>query len=140
MLSSHRTLLAGCALATALLLSAAIAASASPPLKITNCTSAVSRPKQITLTCADANTALEELRWASFGGKTANGTGRISVNTCQPNCAAGKSHSYAVRVQATSPRSCKKGVRVYDKLALTFLARAPKNSSSLTHWTLGCPF
>ncbi len=61
------------------------------------------------------------------------------TNTCEPNCAAGKYVSYPVVVKATSPRTCKKGVRVYNKLAVTFTGHKPSNSASLTRWTLGCP-
>ena len=136
---SNRRLLAIAALAAVLLLSAAIAASASAPLKITNCNSAVSRPKLLTLTCADANTVLKGLRWSSFGGKSARANGTFVMNTCEPDCAAGKDVSYPVIAKASEARSCKKGIRVYNKLTLIFTGKAPKRSASLEHWTLGCP-
>jgi hypothetical protein len=127
-------------LAAALVLSAAIAASASSPLQITNCLRAASRPKLLTLTCADGNTVLKGLRWSSFGGKSAQASGTLVTNTCEPNCAAGKNVSYPVTATASEPRSCERGIRVYNKLTLTFTGRAPKSSASLKRWTLGCPF
>jgi hypothetical protein len=126
-------------LAAALVLSAAMAASASSPLKITDCNTAASRPKLLTLTCADANTVLKGLRWSSFGGRSAQASGTFVMNTCEPNCAAGKDVSYPVIAKASEPRTCKKGIRVYNKLTLTFTGRAPKASASLKRWTLGCP-
>lgn len=136
---SNRYILRVAALAALLLLCAAMAAVASAPLKITNCTTAASRPKLVTLTCADGNTVLKGLSWSSFGGQSAQGKGIFVTNTCEPTCAAGKDVSYPVAVKATSPRTCKKGVRVYNKLTVTFTGRKPSNSASLTRWTLGCP-
>jgi hypothetical protein len=132
--------LAGALLAAALLSTAfAISASASTPLKITNCNKAASRPKLLTLTCGDGNTVLKGLSWTSFGGATARGSGTFVMNTCEPNCAQGKDVSYKVSVTASSPRRCKSGLRVYNKVALAFSSAKPKSSGRLRNWTLGCP-
>jgi hypothetical protein len=65
----NRHFLASAVLAAALLTAAlAISASAATPLKITNCNTASSRPKQFTLACGDGNTVLKGLKWSSFGG------------------------------------------------------------------------
>ena len=69
----------------------AMAASGAGTVKITNCNKASSRPKQVTLTCGDGNTALSGLRWSSFGGASANAVGTFETNTCTPNCARRKS-------------------------------------------------
>ncbi len=53
-----RLSLVGATLAAIVLALAISASAASSPLKITNCTKATSRPKTVTLTCADANTLL----------------------------------------------------------------------------------
>jgi len=116
-----------------------MAATASSPVKITDCNIAASRPKLLTLTCGDGNTALQGLRWSSFGGQIAHASGKLVMNTCEPNCAAGKDVSYPVSAKASEPRNCRKGVRVYNRLTLTFTGRAPKRSASLERWTLGCP-
>jgi hypothetical protein len=115
-------------------------ASASSTIKITNCTKASSRPRTLTLTCADANTVLTGLRWSSFGGTSALATGTLETNTCTPNCASGKLVRYPVAVRANDPRACKAGLRVYDKVTLRFTGRAPSSTGSLKHWTLGCPY
>jgi hypothetical protein len=136
----NRHFLASAMLAAAILIAAlAISASASAPLKITNCVTAASRPKSLTLTCGDGNTVLKGLSWSTFGGSSARAKGTFVMNTCEPDCASGRDVSYPVTVQVTSPRTCKQGVRVYNKLTLRFTGRAPKSAGSLTRWTLGCP-
>ena len=129
------------AVVTVVVLAAAatMSASAAPPLKITNCFRASTRPKLITLTCGDGNTVLKGLSWSSFGGSTARASGTFEMNTCEPNCAQGKDVSYPVTVKATSPRKCKGGMRVYNMITLQFTGRSPSGSNDFKHWTLGCP-
>jgi hypothetical protein len=135
----YKLLLASATLVAAIVVFGAISASAASPLKITNCNTAASRPRLLTLTCGDGNTVLKGLSWSTFGGSSAQAKGTFVMNTCEPDCAAGKDVSYPVTVKATSPRTCKKGVRVYNKLTIQFTGRAPKSSSSLKNWTPGCP-
>ncbi|HXQ00781.1 MAG TPA: hypothetical protein VN845_12045 [Solirubrobacteraceae bacterium] len=135
----RRQILTITVLAAALVSVGVIAASAAPAVKITNCNSASSHPKALTLTCGDGNTVLSKLRWSSFGGVSAQASGTFEMNTCTPNCAAGKVVRYPVAVKASNIRKCKAGLRVYNKLSLKFTARAPKSASSLKNWTLGCP-
>jgi hypothetical protein len=126
-------------LAIALLSLSVMVASAAPAVKITNCVTASSRPKLLTLACGDGNTVLSKLRWSSFGSASARATGTLEMNTCSPNCAGGKVVHYPVAVMAGSIRKCKAGLRVYNKLSLRFTGRAPKSASGLKNWTLGCP-
>jgi hypothetical protein len=135
----YKLLLASATLVAAIVVFGAISASAASPLKITNCNTAASRPRLLTLTCGDGNTVLKGLSWSTFGGSSAQAKGTFVMNTCEPDCAAGKDVSYPVTVKATSPRTCKKGVRVYNKLTIQFTGRAPKSASSLKNWTPGCP-
>ncbi len=136
----NRHILASGTMIVALAAVVGTSASATSTIKITNCTKASSRPKTLTLTCADANTVLTGLRWSSFGGASALATGTLETNTCTPNCANGKFVRYPVAVKANDPRTCKAGLRVYNKLTLRFTGRAPSSAGSLKHWTLGCPY
>jgi hypothetical protein len=137
---SPRRFLSSSLLAAVVLVAAfSMSAFAASPVKITNCIKASSRPRQFTLTCGDGNTVLKGLSWSSFGGATAQAKGTFVTNTCEPNCAEGKDVSYPVSVKATSPKTCKGGVRVYGKLALVFTARTPLSISRYKNWTLGCP-
>jgi hypothetical protein len=117
----------------------AITASAAAPLKITNCTTASSRPKTLTLACADANTVLKSLSWSSFGGATAVAKGTLVVNSCEPNCAAGKALNFAVNVKATTAKRCKGTLRVYEKLTITYRTTSKPGLGVPTKYKLGCP-
>lgn len=137
-MSKHHLLAGALLVAAALIAAFAISASAAAPLKITNCNKAASRPKLLTLTCGDGNTVLKGLSWSGFGSATALAKGTFVTNTCEPNCAAGKDLSYAVKLKATGMLKCKGGVRVYGKLALQFTGRAP-GPGVPRNWKLGCP-
>lgn len=133
--------LAVCALAIGVVAptTGALGASAPSHVKISNCGAALTRPKTVTLTCADAGIVLTKLKWSSFGGATAKASGKIDVNTCEPDCAAGAAKSYRVKVSASRPRSCKHGLAVYGRVAVTFTAAKPRNASQLSRYTLACP-
>jgi hypothetical protein len=126
-------------LAATMIASGAMSAAGASNTKITNCVKASSRPKTLTLTCGDGNTVLSGLRWTSFGGANANAKGTFETNTCEPNCAQGKTVRYPVSVKATDPRNCKAGLRVYNKLTLRFTGKKPASANNLKHWTPGCP-
>lgn len=138
-LRKHHLLASALLAAAALIAALAISASAASPLKITNCNKAASSPRLLTLTCADANTALKSMVWSSFGGPSAQGKGTFVMNTCEPNCAAGKDVSYQVKVKATGALKCKHGLRVYGRLALQFTGRAPGREIP-RNWKLACPY
>lgn len=133
-------LIASALLAAALVIAAfAMSASAAAPLKITNCSKAASRPKLLTLTCGDGNTALKGVSWSSFGGANAAGKGTFVTNTCEPNCAEGKNVSYPVSFKATGSKKCKGGVTVYAKLSLTFTGTKKPGENIPRSWTFFCP-
>jgi len=109
-------------------------------MKITNCTTAASRPKSVTLTCGDGNTVLTKLTWSSFGGSTAAARGTFETNTCKPNCAAGKVLKYPVTIRAGGSLTCKHGVRVYAKLSIAFKGKVPAYVRPYRSWTFRCPY
>ncbi len=90
-------LVAGAALLTALAASGtsgesgarstgAVAASAP---RVTTCTGrAVVEPSTLTLSCADANSALTATRWSAWDATSARGVTTFAVNLCTPNCAS----------------------------------------------------
>jgi hypothetical protein len=131
--------LMGVVLAVALIASVASATLGASNVKITDCVKASVRPRTLTLTCGDGNTVLTGLHWSSFGGSVASAGGTFEENTCNPNCAQGKVVRYSVTVKVSEPRTCKKDLRVYNKLALVFTGRAPSSAAGLKRWTLGCP-
>lgn len=139
MQAHSRQFLALAALVAAMIAAGAVVASGAGTVKITDCNKAGTRPKQVTLTCGDGNTALSGLHWSSFGGASAGAAGTFETNTCTPNCAEGKVVRFPVSVKAYDTRSCMKGLKVYNKLTLKFTAGKPSSAGNLTRWTLGCP-
>jgi hypothetical protein len=137
-LQTRISLLSATLAAIVLALAVSISA-ASSPLKITNCTKATSRPKALTLACADANTVLRGLSWSSFGGATAQAKGTLELNKCEPNCAAGKFSKYPIKATASGTRTCKGGLRVYSRLSLRFTGKSPASANTLKSWKLSCP-
>lgn len=96
-----------------------------------NCFHSQLRPASIVLACADANLLLSHLRWTSFGGSVARGSGDYSYNDCNPYCAAGHFHSYPITVVLSRPKTCPDGHRDYQ------LATAEWSSSSRPPGSLG---
>lgn len=115
------------------------AASASPgTVYVSNCGKLVQHPKTIVLACADANYELTRLSWKSWGGPVSAAVGKVSANTCTPNCAAGKFHSYPVKVAALEARKC--GAKlVYLKLTIAYTgATRPAGHAKHENWTFTC--
>jgi hypothetical protein len=129
--------LAGSITGATVALSATSAVAASTT-KITNCTKSVSKPSSLTIACADDGIFISGLKWSSFGGSKATGTGTLKINNCDPNCAAGKASSYPAKVTATTPKVCR-GVTDYTVIQLTYTTSARPPKSDPTRFPLGCP-
>lgn len=61
------------------------------------------RPEEYLLACGDGNNRLVELRWDTWGPRTATATGTDMVNDCRPYCAAGRFRPYPVTVTLSNP-------------------------------------
>jgi len=97
----------------------AVAQAAPATPKVSNCGELSTKPTGIVLACADANTALETLKWTTWSSGTAKGTGVYSYNDCEPTCVAGKFHRYQVNVTLSNPKTVK-GAKVFSKARVTF--------------------
>jgi hypothetical protein len=64
------------------------ALTASSPRVSTCSGAAVTGPVTLTLSCADANSALTRTTWRSWGTDSATGVTTFAVNLCAPDCAA----------------------------------------------------
>jgi hypothetical protein len=80
-----------------------------------------------------------KIKWKTFGGGTATGSGSFGFNDCTPNCAAGQFHYYAVKVEVADAKRCNDGYDDYRKLKLTFNGRPPKRFDRVFSPTLFCP-
>ncbi|MEW2507605.1 hypothetical protein AB0878_44815 [Amycolatopsis sp. NPDC047767] len=73
-----------------------------PLVAIYTCThDAVSAPSSYVLTCADANSQLQGLRWSGWGSPTAHASGVLSQNDCIPDCADGHFVQFPASVTVT---------------------------------------
>lgn len=71
-----------------------VVASTSP--RVATCDGgAVAAPAELTLSCADANSALTRTRWASWGAASARGVTTFALNPCTPYCAASPIRHFA---------------------------------------------
>lgn len=106
----------GVRMTTLLCAAAALAASAVPasartlgppdPVVVVDCFSqAQVRPEEYLLACGDGNNRLVELRWDTWGPRTATATGTDMVNDCRPYCAAGRFRAYPVTVTLSDPEA-----------------------------------
>ena len=102
-----------------------------------NCGPLVARPKSVILACGDGNYALAGLSWHGWGHGTATASGKATANDCNPNCAAGHFHSYAVAVTATKLKRCG-SAKVYSRLTLMYPAARPAGIAKRSVQTLGC--
>jgi hypothetical protein len=94
------------------------------------CTNPSYKPTQIVVTCADANTVLKGISWKSYGSDTANGSATANVNACDPNCAAGKFQTFPATVKLSQPKDCRKNVRQFTHLVLTYTGAKPRGASA----------
>jgi hypothetical protein len=58
----------------------------------------VEKPSSLTLTCADANTLLDKIRWSEWKPSIARGSAILIENTCTPTCVAGTFVRYPATV------------------------------------------
>jgi hypothetical protein len=94
------------------------------------CTNPVYKPKQIVVTCADANTVVRGITWKSYGAKTAEGSGTANVNACDPNCAAGKFQQFPADVNLSNPKDCAKDRTQFTHLEMTYTGAKPASAGS----------
>lgn len=64
------------------------------------------RPKEIIFYCGDTGLLVRSLRWSSWGGRVAVGTGVQWEKVCVPNCATGGVRTSAVVVHLYKRRHC----------------------------------
>ncbi|MFI7504066.1 hypothetical protein ACIBVL_37405 [Streptomyces sp. NPDC049687] len=87
------------------------------------------RPQAFLLACGDGNSRLVSLHWKSWGSQSARATGVNVVNDCDPYCAAGHFHPYAVVVKLDHPKAWKKNPKVqhYSRMVLTYTGARPEH-------------
>ncbi len=92
---------------------------------VSNCETQVYKPKMITLTCADAGIVVKSIKYSSYGAKTAAATGTAYVNLCEPNCAAGKTKKFPVKLAFSKVTQCGDSFQ-FRKVQMTYTGAKPK--------------
>jgi hypothetical protein len=82
-------------------------------------------PASVILTCGDAGLYAKQLVWSDWGAAQARATGILSVNTCDPSCAAGNREEFPVQLTADRLRDCDYGKPQYTHVSYTFPAESP---------------
>lgn len=96
------------------------------------CTNPTYKPRQIIVTCADANTVVRGITWTAYGDNTAAGRGTANVNTCVPNCASATYRPYPAAVALSRPKDCSKKTTQFTHLVVTYTgARPPSGGSTI---------
>jgi hypothetical protein len=78
------------------------------------------RPANYLMSCADANASWKKVKWASWGAKSAIGTGDLYKNDCQPNCVSGQFHSYRAKVVLSGVKATKKYGPLYSQATFSY--------------------
>jgi hypothetical protein len=94
---------------------------------------ALVRPKDFVLACADGNSALEKLAWATWAPGLASAKGTLVQNDCTPYCAAGHFHSYPALVVLWGSKAVGSGEHAYTKLTLILTGARPGYYDSVHH-------
>jgi hypothetical protein len=111
---------------------------ASKAVWVTDCTHEQFQPKEIVLTCADAHRRITHLKWSSWSGLVAHGSGMYVANTCTPSCVQGRFVHYRIRVTLSEPSPCPGQAHgVFKRAVLTTTARHPRYL--FKRWRLSCP-
>jgi hypothetical protein len=72
------------------------------------------------MSCADANASWKKVKWASWGAKSAIGTGDLYQNDCQPNCVSGQFHSDRAKVVLSEVKATKKYGLLYSQATFSY--------------------
>jgi hypothetical protein len=115
------------------LATSAQAANASDTVVINCVGKKVVKPKEIVVTCADANVAVQKISWKRWGLNSAVGTGTLSWNTCLPtDCASGTVQTYPVRV-TLSRLASGPNVTAFTKMTLAFPKGGPASANTASY-------
>jgi hypothetical protein len=104
----------------AMAVAAALAAQTPSATLPTHCTDQQVAPATVTIACADDGFIISGLAWPDWGAAKAHASGTATINTCDPNCAAGNAVQRAIAVTAKGLEPCWKAQPQYTRLSWTF--------------------
>jgi hypothetical protein len=88
------------------------------------------RPANYLMSCADANASWKKVKWASWGAKTALGTGDLYQNDCQPNCVSGQFHTYLAKLVLSDVKQTKKYGPLYSQATFSYSVKGKHMSET----------
>lgn len=102
---------------------------------IVDCNGAVvTKPRQMTIACADGGVALTGITWKSWSANAAKGTGTLTWNTCLPKtCAAGIVQKYRVKITLGDLASAPGQSDIFSQVTVVFTKGGPAGLDSGTY-------
>jgi len=88
------------------------------------------RPANYLMSCADANASWKNVKWHSWGLKSALGTGDLYQNDCQPNCVSGRFRTYAAKVVLSGVTETKRYGLLYSKATFSYSVNGKHESET----------
>jgi hypothetical protein len=118
--------------------SAAFAASNTGQTQAINCNSLKFKPTRIVLSCGDGGSWLGKLKWSSWSNTQAVGAGNYTANDCTPTCVAGHTHSVAVKVTLSKPKTCPNlAIPAFKQAAIVYKGTRPMGAPAKVNFR--CP-
>lgn len=84
----------------------------------------VVRPTHVPISCGDGSAYAIHVRWTQLSASRGHAVGVVLLDDCIPNCAAGRYHAYAARLDFTRVRMSAHRP-AFTRLAITFSTRHP---------------
>ncbi len=80
-----------------------------------------------------SNNRAKPLTWSSWTASGGQGSGFNWLNNCKPNCAAGTFHTFAVKLDAYSPKRVG-GHLIFSRIKVTYTGQMPKHANRTQTW------
>jgi hypothetical protein len=95
------------------------------------------RPRSLTLTCADAGVIANRLVWSSWTTTEAVASGRAAVNDCTPNCAGGHVHEFPAELFLSDVQ--RHGRLIFTVATLKFTGTLPSGWRRVSRFPIPLP-
>jgi hypothetical protein len=103
---------------------------------VSNCEKQVYKPKTITVFCADGGVVINKIKYTDYTSKIARGQGTATVNLCEPDCAAGKTQTFDVRLRLSKVTQCGDSYQ-FRKLQMVYIGKKPQGKRTVRQ-TFAC--
>ncbi len=102
---------------------------------VADCQTTAVEPATITVSCGDGGVVATQLQWSSWGSTSADGTGVIQENDCEPTCAQGITGSYPADIRLSgvvTPTAAGSDEPVFSVITATYTGTAPAGDPTQT--------